>query len=279
MNDLATQPRLNLGDGPRGHAPLTNMGLALRTLLECEDAGADSPRMGLFHGFSGYGKTVAAGFVSARTNAAYVQAQSVWSQRSLLEAIAEELGITRLEKTAPKILRQIIDQLNHEPRHLIIDEMDHLVHKRSVEIIRDIHDATQIAILMIGEEEAASSSCPKAFTESSAATCQRFRPATPKSRPITIAFCRTSWRAPWWWPSKATTSSSSLPIQRGTSGRPSCGRMPATTCRYWSASTAAGRATSQLKRATCLSSWTGANDGRDDARQGLPVPCKTVDGH
>lgn len=152
MNSLASQPRLDLGDGPRGHAPLTNMSLALRTIMECEEAGSDSPRMGLFYGYSGYGKTVAASFVAARTGAAYIAAQSVWSQRSLLEAIAEELGITRLEKTAPKILRQIVDQLNHEPRALIVDETDHVVNKRSIEIIRDIHDSTQIAIMMIGEE-------------------------------------------------------------------------------------------------------------------------------
>lgn len=152
MNQLATEPRLDLGDGPTGHAQLTNMSLALRTLLDCKDGGADSPRMGLFHGFSGYGKTVAAAFTAARTGAAYIQAQAVWSQRSLLEAIAEELGITRMEKTAPKMLRQIVDQLNQDPRDLIIDETDYLVNKRSVEIIRDIHDATGIAIMMIGEE-------------------------------------------------------------------------------------------------------------------------------
>ncbi|WP_300113403.1 ATP-binding protein [Sphingobium sp.] len=153
MNSLASQPRLDLGDGPRGTAPLTNMALALRTIMECEDAGPESStRIGLLYGFSGYGKTVSAGFVAARTGAAYIEAKSVWSQRSLLEAIAEELGITLLERTAPKILRQIVDQLNHEPRHLIIDEADHVVNKRSIEIIRDIHDSTPVAVMLIGEE-------------------------------------------------------------------------------------------------------------------------------
>ena len=153
MNSLATEPRLDLGDGPRGHAPLTNMRLALHTIMECEEAGPDSStRLGLFYGFSGYGKTVAASFVAASTGAAYICAQSVWSQRSLLEAIASELGITRLEKTAPKMLSQIVDQLNHEPRALIVDETDHVVNKRSIEIIRDIHDNAPISIMMIGEE-------------------------------------------------------------------------------------------------------------------------------
>lgn len=137
---------------PIGHAQLGNMGLALRTLVDCMEAGEHSPRMGLFYGFSGYGKTVGSAFAAARTGAAYIEARSIWTQRSLLEAIAEELGLTKPERTAPRMLRQIIEELNRRPRPLIIDEMDHLVKRQMVEIIRDIHDATPIAIMMIGEE-------------------------------------------------------------------------------------------------------------------------------
>ena len=135
-----------------GYAPLANMSLALRTLTDCIDAGDHRPRMGLFYGYSGYGKTVGAAFTAAQTGAAYIEAKSIWTQRSLLEAIAEELGLVRFERTAPRLLRQIIEELNRQPRPLIIDEMDYLVKKQSVEIIRDIHDATPAAILMIGEE-------------------------------------------------------------------------------------------------------------------------------
>lgn len=152
MNYLNEQPRLELGDRPLGHAQLTNMGLALRTIIDCREAGHNSPRMGLFYGFSGYGKTVAAAFAAARTGAVYIAAQSVWTQRSILQALAAELGISRVAKTAPDILGQIVDQLNRTPVDIIIDEMDHLVQKRSVEIIRDIHDSTRVGILMIGEE-------------------------------------------------------------------------------------------------------------------------------
>lgn len=133
-------------------AQLTNMRLGLATLLDCQDAGDGSPRLGLFYGPSGYGKSVAAATCAARLSAAYVVAKSIWTQRSLLEAIAAELGITKLERTAPRLLEQIVDQLLSDPKPLIIDEMDHLVTKKSVEIIRDIHDAAHIPILMIGEE-------------------------------------------------------------------------------------------------------------------------------
>lgn len=155
MLSLIEQPQLDLGESPgaaSGHAALTNMSLALQTMIECQEAGHASPRMGLLYGFSGYGKTVAAAFTAARTGAIYVQAKSIWTQRSILEAIATELGISRIERTGPRILGQIIDQLNRTPVGVIIDEMDHLVQKRSVEIIRDIHDGTRVGILMIGEE-------------------------------------------------------------------------------------------------------------------------------
>lgn len=152
MYNAETQPRLTLGDRPTGHAPLTNMALMLQTLMDCRESENPSARMGVFHGPSGYGKTVAAGFASARTLAIYVQAQRVWTQKTLLETIAEELGIAKIERSAPKIFRQVIDQLNFAPVDIIIDEMDYLAEKGLVEFIRDIHDATRIAILMVGEE-------------------------------------------------------------------------------------------------------------------------------
>lgn len=151
MTNLTTHPSPAIAPRP-GYAPLTNMSLAVQTLTDCVEAGEHSPRLGLFYGFSGYGKTVAAAFAAARTGAAYILAKSLWNQRPLLEALAEELGITRPERTASRLLQQIIDELNRAPRPLIIDEMDHLVKKQMVEIIRDIHDATNIAIMMIGEE-------------------------------------------------------------------------------------------------------------------------------
>lgn len=151
MSDLLTRPA-PIAVPRKGFAPLTNMTLAMQTLVDCTEVGDESPRLGIFFGFSGYGKTVAAAFAAARSGAVYLEAKSIWTQRSLLEAIAEELGITRFERTAPRLLRQIIDEINRAPRPLIIDEMDHLVKKQMVEIIRDIHDSTSIAILMIGEE-------------------------------------------------------------------------------------------------------------------------------
>jgi DNA transposition AAA+ family ATPase len=153
MTVLSLQPRLDLGDRPAtGFAQLTNMSLGLRTYIDCAEAAVGLPRIGLLYGPSGYGKSVAMAFTAQRTEAAYLEAKSIWTQLSLLEAIAAEIGIVALARSAPRILQQIIDQLNLTPAALIIDEMDHLVRKQHVEIIRDIHDATGVPILLVGEE-------------------------------------------------------------------------------------------------------------------------------
>ena len=140
------------GRGVSAPAALTNMTLGLAAMLDCQEAGDGSPRLGLFYGPSGYGKSVAAAYIASRLGGAYVVAKSIWTQRSLLEAIALELGIAKLARTGPALLEQIVAQLIADPQPLIIDEMDHLVKKQSVEIIRDIHDAARVPVLMIGEE-------------------------------------------------------------------------------------------------------------------------------
>ena len=137
---------------PDRQAELTNMGLAFQAMSEAVAASANMPRLGVFYGPSGYGKSVGAAFTSGRFGAAYVEAKSIWTQRSLLQNVATELGIARIEKTGPRMLEQIIDHLKIHPTPIIIDEMDYLVKKQMVDIIRDIHDGTNVAILMIGEE-------------------------------------------------------------------------------------------------------------------------------
>jgi Cdc6-like AAA superfamily ATPase len=56
-------------------------------------------------------------------------------------------------KTIPEMLDQAAEELALSSRPLIIDEMDHLVDKKAVELIRDIYESSQAAILLIGEEQ------------------------------------------------------------------------------------------------------------------------------
>lgn len=135
-----------------GLARLTNMSIAYQAISDCVNAGPSLPRLAVLYGPSGYGKSVAAAHVAGEFDAAYVEAKSVWTQRSLLTDLAAAVGIVKTERTGPRILDQLINHLCLHPRPLIIDEMDYLVKKQMVDIIRDIHDGTPVSILMIGEE-------------------------------------------------------------------------------------------------------------------------------
>lgn len=158
MTDMMTTggaPELPLGDLPIqrvGPAKLTNMSLALSTLLAAQEGSEGDPRLCLLYGRSGYGKSYAAAHSASITTAAYIEAKEVWTKRAILEAIANELGIPDPARTSWRLFQQIVENFTVTPRPLIIDEMDHLVKKQMVEIIRDIHDATTIPIMMIGEE-------------------------------------------------------------------------------------------------------------------------------
>lgn len=139
--------------GVREPAQLTNMRLGISTMLELQDAPEGSPRLGLFYGPSGYGKSVAAATIAARMDAAYVVARSVWTATTLLQAIAREIGIIAPRRNRADLLDQINQQFLREPQPLIIDEMDCLVKSdKTIEVIRDIHEGGAIPILMIGEE-------------------------------------------------------------------------------------------------------------------------------
>lgn len=138
--------------GIKPPAQLTNMRIGMTAMLKIVEAPAGVPRIGLFTGRSGLGKTVAAAHVAAHFDGAYVTADPIWTQRSMLEAIATEIGIVKLEKSGPRLFTQIRNHLVAYPQPLIIDEVDYIAERDWIEIIRAIHDQARIPVLLIGEE-------------------------------------------------------------------------------------------------------------------------------
>jgi hypothetical protein len=55
-------------------------------------------------------------------------------------------------KTLPEMTDQASEQLALSGKPLIIDEMDYIVEKKAVEVVRDLYEGSQGTILMIGEE-------------------------------------------------------------------------------------------------------------------------------
>ncbi len=135
-----------------GIADIVNLSLCDVALERAISRTSTLPGMVCMYGPSGFGKSVSATHVANRRRAYYVQAKSVWTKKATLKAILQEMGIRPLQ-TIPDMLDQAAEELAKSGRPLIIDEMDHLVEKNAVELIRDLYEASQAAILLIGEEQ------------------------------------------------------------------------------------------------------------------------------
>ena len=132
-------------------APLKNVMLCTRLLEAAMNRPAHLPGMVTFFGPSGWGKSYAAAYAANKYRAYYVECKSTWTKKALLMALLREMGIEPA-KTNYDMVEQISKQLALSGLPLIIDEMDHIVEKKAVEVIRDIYEGSGAPILMIGEE-------------------------------------------------------------------------------------------------------------------------------
>jgi DNA transposition AAA+ family ATPase len=134
-------------------APLRNVA-AMAVLVERLIArGPHLPGFGVFHGFSGYGKTYAAIYAQNSTGGPRIEVGDSWTKKSLLRAILKELGVHEPRGTVADLAEQAIGRLA-EPGHppLFIDEADKLVDKHMIELVREIQEGSQCPVILIGEE-------------------------------------------------------------------------------------------------------------------------------
>jgi len=112
------------------------------------------PNIGVFNGPSGYGKTFAGAFASNKVSARYIEVRDYWSRTTFWSALCVELGIAlRARARIAEMAERAITRLAQEPqRPLIIDEADRLVDKGMIEVARDIADASNVPVILIGEE-------------------------------------------------------------------------------------------------------------------------------
>ena len=108
------------------------------------------PGMGLVYGEPGLGKTYAITWWAAQNDAILIRSANLMSARWLLEEMVEELGEIPYNKFSD-IFNQVVTQLIKTPRTIIVDETDYLtIDSRAVETLRDIHDKTNIPIVLVG---------------------------------------------------------------------------------------------------------------------------------
>lgn len=167
-------------------APLTNVALCLGTLKRAMDRPAHLPGITVFYGPSGYGKSTAAAVSVIRCKACYVQARSSWTKKAAHEAICKGLNL-RPGKTISEMIDQIAEELALSRRPLVVDEADYLVARGQIELIRDIYEASQAPIMLIGEEN-----LPSALTawERFHGRVLAWQPAQPVSFEDVQALCK-----------------------------------------------------------------------------------------
>jgi DNA transposition AAA+ family ATPase len=133
-------------------APLTNCVIFDELLERVTSRHRNLPAMAAFCGFSGDGKTSSATYGAHKHQAYYIEVGASWTLAKFCRSLSIELGIPA-RGTIADMVDGIIGTLAHTQRPLIIDEFDHVVTRRYVENIREIHDKSGAAIVLIGEEE------------------------------------------------------------------------------------------------------------------------------
>lgn len=132
-------------------APLRNVAALTALVDRVKNRSMSLPGMGTFYGPSGLGKTFAGIYATNKFGAVTVQLKSVWTKKTLTDAILTEMGLPT-GKSVSEAVDRISERLAISDAPLIIDEADYLVKRNMVEIVRDIYEGSGAAIILIGEE-------------------------------------------------------------------------------------------------------------------------------
>ena len=120
-------------------------------LARVQTKSSSSNRLMLLEGEYGLGKSEAGRqYVINSPKAIYLRAKALTTPRWILEDLVKELGEQPLYH-ASRLFGQAKAQLENNPRTVIVDEADYLLHDiRCIETIRDLHDSTGAAFVIVG---------------------------------------------------------------------------------------------------------------------------------
>ena len=109
------------------------------------------PGMGLVYGEPGLGKTQTIKWWAFKNDAILIRCNQMMSARWLLKEILDymsEIKPYSISDSFDEVIRNLI----LTPRILIVDEVDYLTmdKNKSIEILRDIHDKTNVSVVLVG---------------------------------------------------------------------------------------------------------------------------------
>ncbi len=108
------------------------------------------PGFMVVQGESGRGKSQAAINWHGQNGGTFLRVWESWTQHAFLQALAFEVTGAKIHG-AFNCKREVVDHLSAEPAPIIVDEADRLDIRR-IEDLRDVHEATGVSIVLIGEE-------------------------------------------------------------------------------------------------------------------------------
>lgn len=136
-------------------AHIATLDLVSATLERLDARSNGLPGIAVLYGPAGWGKTFAANTLANEARAYYVQMRSAWRSKTLLEKILADMGIRHEPATTARLLDMVAEQLSASRRTLILDEFDYAAKAKNdtlIELTRDIYEASQGSLLLIGEE-------------------------------------------------------------------------------------------------------------------------------
>ncbi|TCP88951.1 AAA domain-containing protein [Rhizobium sp. PP-CC-2G-626] len=144
----------NVNAGTTGDtAPLKNIATCLGMIRSLQNRHPVQPNLGVFAGYSGYGKSVSALYCQNKTGAIYVEISDTWKRKKLMQMILSEVGHYQPKGTLSDLEDQVIGALARDPkRPVIIDEADKLINNNLFELVRMIAKKSGVPFLLIGEE-------------------------------------------------------------------------------------------------------------------------------
>lgn len=109
------------------------------------------PGMGLVYGEPGLGKTQAIKWWAFKNDAILIRCNQMMSARWLLKDILDYMSEIKPYSISDSF-NEVIRNLILTPRVLIVDEVDYLTmdKNKSIEILRDIHDKTNVSVVLVG---------------------------------------------------------------------------------------------------------------------------------
>jgi len=110
------------------------------------------PGMGLVEGAPGLGKTTAITWLVNKEHGIYVRALASWTPAAMLGALLKE--VDRAPRgSCSQMVNDLMQAVSISGRGIYIDESDYVIDsKKMTETLRDIHDMTNVPVVLIGME-------------------------------------------------------------------------------------------------------------------------------